>query len=152
MLSYSDLSRSVLSRLTVTPCRPARALYSPFNTPDIHTFLYTSQLKWRHAPSEHFSAPVNKLAIRTFSESPRPPRSQHVRQFANSHALFVPRQATLRTCGTVVNERAAPWAGIPLPARGLLHRNCPQLALRRTLGRAPLADAVPHLRNILDTV
>ena len=47
MSSYSDLCRSVLSRLTVTPCRPARVLYSPVNTSGIHTLLYTSQLKWR---------------------------------------------------------------------------------------------------------
>ena len=31
----------------VTPCRPARVLYSPVNTSGIHTLLYTSQLKWR---------------------------------------------------------------------------------------------------------
>ena len=68
-----------------------------------------------HAFSEHLSAPVTKPVIRTLSESRRPPRSQRVSQFANSHALFVPRQATLRTCGTVVKERAAPWAGIPWP-------------------------------------
>ena len=78
------------------------------------------------ALSEHLSAPASRPVIRTFSESRRPPRSQRVSQFAGSHALFVPRQATLRTCGTVMKERAAPWAGLPLPTQGPLHRYRPK--------------------------
>ena len=60
-----------------------------------------------HALNEHVSAPVSKPVIQTLSKSRRLRRSQRVRPFADSHALFVPRQATLRNCGTVVKERAA---------------------------------------------
>ena len=79
-----------------------------------------------HALSQHHSAPVRKPVTGTQSESRRPPRSQRVGQGVGSSALFVTRQATLRTCGTVVKERAAPWAGKPLPTRGPLHMYRPE--------------------------